>query len=135
MAEGDTVPNALIGALVGVVLMGIPFSPVLGGAVSGYLQGGDREDGLRVGAITGGIMLLPMILLAFLVGNVIFFGMAGGMSGMSGMPGMGGFGFAGGIAAIFVLFALLSGLVYVVGFAAVGGYLGNYVKYDTDVDL
>lgn len=129
MAEGDTFVNALIGAVVGVVLSPIPFSTVIGGAVAGYLQGGDRDDGVRVGALAGAIMLVPIALLAFVVGNIFFFAVAG-----SGMPGP-AMGMAGGFTILAIVVFLLFGLVYVVAFAAVGGYLGNYVKQDTDVDL
>jgi hypothetical protein len=129
MAQGDTFINALIGAVVGVVLSPVPFSTVLGGAVAGYLQGGDRNDGLRVGALAGVIMLLPLVLVMFVFGNVVFFLFAGG-----GMPGPAP-GLAGGFTIVAIVLALLFGLVYVVAFAALGGYLGNFVKYETDVDV
>lgn len=129
MAEGDTLINALIGAVVGVVLSPVPLSTVLGGAVAGYLEGGDRGDGLRVGGLAGGFMLVPILLVAFLAGNLFFFAAAAG-----GMPGP-AMGIASGVTILAVFFLLLFGLVYVVAFAAVGGWLGNYVKYDTDVDV
>jgi len=129
MAEGNTGMNALIGAIVGVILAPIlPFSTVVGGAVSGYLQGGDRQEGLKVGAIAGAIMLVPILLFLLLLGNVFFFAAAGGV-----YPGPSMFGLAGGVTIVVFVFALLFGVVYVVGFAALGGYIGNYVKTDTDV--
>lgn len=121
MAEGDTLPNAVIGALAAAILFFLPFSTVLGGAVAGYLQGGDRNDGLKVGAVAGVIMLVPFLLFGFLVGNFFFFSI--------------GVGPTAGFAFIFLLFAAVLGLFYVVGFAALGGYLGNYVRYETDVDV
>ena len=130
MAEGDTFVNAVIGAVVGVVLSGfVPFSPVLGGAVSGYLQGGDREGAVRIGALAGAIMLVPMLLLFVVVGPIFL-----ALLGMSGM-GMGNMGLAGAIGGAFFLFALLLGLVYTVGFAALGGWMGNYVRYETDIEI
>ena len=133
MAEGDTLVNAVIGALVNVVAGSfLPFGPVIGGAAAGYLQGGSREDGLKVGAIAGVIALFPIFLFLTIFGGLFFAIVAGGTMG-GGMPG--GFPFAaGGIGFVVVLF-LLFGAVYVVGLSAVGGYLGNYVKYDTDVDI
>lgn len=129
MAEGDTGMNALIGAIVGVVLAPIlPFSTVVGGAVSGYLQGDDRQEGLRVGAFAGAIMLIPILLFLLLLGNVFFFAAAGGA-----FPSPSMFGLAGGFTIVIFIFAFFFGLVYVVGLAAVGGYVGNYVKTDTDV--
>ena len=133
MAEGDTLVNAVIGAIVNVVAGSVlPFGPVIGGAAAGYLQGGSREDGLKVGAIAGVIALIPIFLFLTIFGGLFFAIVAGGTMG-GGMPG--GFPFAaGGIGFVVVLF-LLFGAVYVVGLSAVGGYLGNYVKYDTDVDI
>ena len=79
MAEGDTLVDALIGGVVSIVLSFTALSPILGGAVAGYLQGGDRGAEIRVGA------------------------------------------YAGLVAAV------------TIGLSALGGWLGNYVKYDTDV--
>ena len=133
MAEGDTLVNAVIGALVNVVAGSfLPFGPVIGGAAAGYLQGGSREDGLKVGAIAGVIALIPIFLFLTLFGGLFFAIVAGGTMG-GGMPG--GFPMAaGGIGFVVVLFFIF-GAVYVVGLSALGGYLGNYVKYDTDVDI
>jgi len=50
MTEGDTLENAIVGAVVTALTASfVPFAPVAGGAVAGYLQGRDREEGLRVG--------------------------------------------------------------------------------------
>ena len=130
MAEGDTLVNAALGAVASIVLTPlVPFAPVAGGTLAGYLQGGDRNDGLRVGALAGVIMLLPLVLVMFVFGNVVFFLFAGG-----GMPGPAP-GLAGGFTIVAIVLALLFGLVYVVAFAALGGYLGNFVKYETEVDV
>jgi Ca2+-binding RTX toxin-like protein len=132
MAEGDTGINALIGAVATVLLSGfVPFAPALGGGIAGYLQGGSRNDGIRVGVVSGAIALVPAILLGFLffgLFTTIFVG--GAMGGMGGMPlGIPAFG------GVFFLFAAVFGAVYLVGLSAVGGWLGNYVKYDTDIDI
>jgi hypothetical protein len=129
MAEGDTLLNALIGAVVGIVLSFVPFSTVLGGAVAGYLQGGDRAEGLRVGALSGAVMLVPIFLFATFFGGVFFFAAGGVVLPHEAVA------LSGAFALFALLFALIAGLVYVVGLAAVGGFLGNYVKQDTDVDL
>lgn len=127
MGEGDTWTNALVGAAIGVVAGPvIPFATVLGGAVAGYLQGGTREEGIKIGALAGLIALLPFLLLVFFLSN-LFLGVF-----------VGGFGvpreFAG-LGVVFVLFALLFSAVYTVVFSAAGGWLGNYVKYDTNINL
>lgn len=127
MAEGDTLVNAVLGALVTILLTSlIPFAPVAGGALSGYLEGGSRDDGLRVGAVSGAIALVPLVLFIAFAGSFFLAMFAGGF-GMSRM--MGGFG------AVALFFGLLFGLVYVVGLSALGGWLGNYVKYDTDFEV
>ncbi len=129
MGEGDTILNAVLGAVASVVLGPVvPFAPVLGGAIAGYLQGGSRNDGIRVGAYAGLIALIPLFLLFMIVGSAFFAVMAGGM-GM-GMPG----GFAG-LGAIVLLMAFLFTALYTVGLCIIGGWLGNYVKHDTDIDL
>jgi len=75
MSPDDTLANALLGAVVTVVVSPfVPFAPIFGGLLAGYLQGGDREDGLWIGTVSGAIAL-----------------------------------------------------------SALGGWLGNYVRYDTDI--
>ena len=127
MAEGDTFLNALIGAVINVVGGPIvPFATVLGGAVAGYLQGGSRSAGLRVGALAGLLSLLPLLVVGFFFGN-LFVGLF-----------LGGFGVPrafSGLGTLIVVTIVFSAVVYTVAFSAVGGWLGNYVKYDTDIDF
>ena len=129
MAEGETLLNAAIGAGVGVVASGmLPLGPAIGGAVAGYLQGGDRTEALRVGAIAGALMLVPMVLFLAVVGP-LFLALLGGYVGVS------GFGIAGGLGLLVLVVVLVVGAATTVGLSAGGAYLGNYVKYDTDIDL
>lgn len=122
MAEGDTLANALLGAVVSIVLSFTLVSPLLGGLLAGYLQGGDRGDGLRVGAISGVVALVPMLGFVFLVGGVLGFFLVGGVP-----PSVGAVGVA------FVLVVLVTSAAYTVGLSALGGWLGNYVRTDTDL--
>lgn len=113
--RSSTAINALIGAVAGLVLSFIPLSTLLGGAVAGYLEGGTTNDGLRVGAIAGLVMLLPMlffglVLVPFVLGI-----------------GTGSFPAAFGLVAV-LLFVFVA--VYTVGLSAVGAVLGNYLKYE-----
>ncbi|MGM0399645.1 MAG: DUF5518 domain-containing protein [Halobacteriota archaeon] len=113
MARDDTLLNALIGAIVSVVLAFLPFSTVLGGGVAGYLQGGDRSEGLRIGAYAGAIAAIPLLIGMVLFGGIFFLGAL--------------FEPSAAIGFVFVLFALGVGLVYTVGLSAIGGYLGAYI--------
>jgi len=124
MDEGNTLVNALVGAVVTAVTSFLPLSPVIGGAVAGYLQGGTRSDGLRVGAISGFIGMIPVLAVGFLLFSVL---------GVFALGIESAFPFA--IGGFLIVFALVSSLVYFVGLSAVGGWIGNYVKYDTDIDL
>lgn len=122
MGEGDTVINAVIGAVVTVVLSFTGFSPILGGMVAGYLERGDRADGIRVGALSGAIAALPFLLLVFVFGGFMF---TGSMMGD-------GMGFAGGFVFL-LLFGFVFALVWSVALSALGGFLGVYIATETDV--
>ena len=123
MAEGDTLVNALIGAVVGLVLSFLPLSPMLGGAIAGYLEGGDRDDGVRVGAIAGVIAFLPLVGFGVLLFGFGAFFLVGGFPSRLGV-----------VALVFlVLFGLVLLGLYTVGLSALGGWLGNYVLTDTDL--
>jgi len=125
MDEGDTLRNALIGGGFTIVTGSVvPLAPVVGGAIAGYLEGGSREDGVRVGLYAGLIALVPLVLFAFLASSLL--GVVGLVAGTI-LPGIAG--------AIFLVVALVGGVLYFVVGSALGGWLGNYVKYDTDVDL
>lgn len=112
MSEGDTLLNAVLGAAVTVVLSFLGVSPLLGGGVAGYLQRGTRADGAKVGALSGAIATLPVLLFAVLFVGVFAVG---------GFPG-------GPELFIFLLVAFPFVVVWNVGLGAVGGYLGVYVS-------
>jgi hypothetical protein len=125
MADGDTLVNAVLGAVISVVLTPlVPFAPVVGGTLAGYLEGGDRDAGLRVGALSGGIALVPLFLLGILLASVFLFVLSGGF----GVPRA-----AGGLGLVVLSFGAAFVAVYTIGLSAVGGWLGNYVRYDTDL--
>lgn len=115
-SDGEHAPNTFLNALIGAaasVLLGfIPFSPVLGGGIAGYLEGGDSRDGAKVGAISGVIAAIPLILVIFLGLAVIVIAPEGGAAS---------------------LFLLILTIVVVVGIytaalSIIGGVLGVYIK-------
>lgn len=133
MSEGETLVNAVIGAVVGVVagMVAPPMGPLIGGMVAGYLQAGDRTDGLRVGTVVGLLTSLPLLMFLFAVWAFLgAFGIGIGM-GMAGGPWA---LFAGGFGLVATL-AMLGFVLYFVVTGAVGGWLGNYITQDTEIDI
>lgn len=111
MVARNTSVNALVGAVVSVVLAFLPFSPLLGGGVAGFLEG---RDGGRIGLLSGVFAAVPLFLLLAVVGGVIAV-----------VPDLTP-AVAGGVvvvAAVVVVFLL----VYTVGLSALGGMLGAYL--------
>jgi len=102
----------------------LPFAPLVGGAAAGYLQGGSRTDGLRVGTVSGLFAVIPAAIVFTLVFSFVTTVLVG--TGEVAAPAIFGFFFA--VVALFVV-------VFVVGLSAVGGWLGNYVRYETDIDV
>ena len=113
MAEQNTLLNAAIGAAVSVVFTFLPFSPVIGGATAGYLQGGDYREGGKVGAISGAIAAIPLALVFLLL--ISFFTI---------VPSVGGRAGVGVFLGFLIVVAASFALVYVVGLSALGGMLG-----------
>ncbi|WP_436932132.1 DUF5518 domain-containing protein [Halosimplex halobium] len=121
--EGEFWVNALIGAVVMVVLSWIPFATVLGGGVAGYLQRGTRMEGARIGAVSGLIAAVPVFAVLVLVFSVFSFGAV-----------VGGEAFGAAVFVAIALFALAVTAAVVAGTGAVGGYLGVYLRERTDDD-
>lgn len=107
----NTLMNALIGGVMGIVLSFVPFSTLLGGGVAGYLEGGAGKDGLRVGAIAGLIMLIPFLFFALIA--FVF---------------IAGFGPRAAFFGVVLLFIMVFIAAYTVGLSVLGGYLGVYLK-------
>ncbi|WP_248515393.1 DUF5518 domain-containing protein [Salinarchaeum laminariae] len=133
MDEGDTLANALVGGAVTFFTGNfVPFAPVLGGAIAAYLEGGSRRDGVRVGAYSGFIAYVPLLALTVVVSSVL--GVVGFGIGFLNRGGV-GLGIAGFLGAIVFLLILVVSFLYFVGGGALGGWLGNYLKHDSDLDL
>lgn len=111
--------NALIGAVAAVVLFFLPFQTLVGGAVAGYLQGPDTDEGLRVGALAGVFLLVPAVLVVLLFGGAF----------LTVIPFVHPVAAGVGALAVFVLLVLLAvAALYVVGLCALGGVLGAYLN-------
>ncbi|ELZ16296.1 hypothetical protein C478_03767 [Natrinema thermotolerans DSM 11552] len=116
MVTTRTLLNAVIGAVVGVVLSFIPFSTVLGGLVAGFLEGPDGREGAIVGALAGAIAFLPIAGLGLLLFGLLGIGLAGGVPLE---------GFA--VVSVVIVVAGFFALAYTVGPSLLGGYLGAYL--------
>lgn len=114
----STVTNALVGGIASIVLAFLPFSPVIGGFVAGYLHDDDRGAALKVGALAGLVALVPLLFIGFVIMVFAGFGLFAGVPRAS---------------IVFVFILLIAGLfaiLYTVGLSAAGGYLGAIVAED-----
>jgi hypothetical protein len=116
--DGVTV-DAVYGAVVTVVLSFIPFSSVLGGGVAGFRQECGYLRGGGVGLLAGILAAIPLVALF-----VPALWIAGSL----------GFGVAPSSPAYDVFLALVGVffLVYTVGFSALGGVVGVWIRHNTD---
>jgi hypothetical protein len=125
MGEGDTFVNAVIGAVATALLSGfVPLAPLLGGGIAGYLEGGERDDGVRVGLLSGVVglaisLVFFAVVFVFLAAFLAFVPEALGVFGATGLL-------------VLVLGTVMTA-AYFLGLSALGGWLGNYVKYDTTI--
>ena len=115
MVERTELKNAAIGAVVTIIFSFTGFSALLGGGVAGYLQKVPPKRGAKTGAISGGIAVVPILLLLGLG-----FGLFLLQPGALGVPG--GIELA---IILLVMFPLL--FAWIIGLSAVGGYVGAYL--------
>lgn len=114
----ESTPSTALNALIGGVVTGatvplIPFSPVFGGGVAGYLQGGSSGDGATVGVLSGIVATIPLALLALVA--LLFVPVP--TPDLPAPPSL---------ALVGIVLAFIA--AYVVGFSALGGVLGAYLK-------
>jgi hypothetical protein len=115
MVERTELKNAAIGAVVTIVLSFTGFSALLGGGIAGYLQKVPPKRSAKTGAISGGIAVVPILLVL-----VLGFGLFLWQPGALGVPG--GVELA---IILLVMFPLL--FAWIIGLSAVGGYVGAYL--------
>ncbi|MEF8779367.1 MAG: DUF5518 domain-containing protein [Haloferacaceae archaeon] len=110
--DSDTLVNAIVGAVVTIVTSFVPFSPILGGGVAAWLEKTDRTEGAKIGALSGAlisILLLPLLFFGLVVATIDL-----------------GFTF------VIMLFVVTMGAAYLIGFGALGGYLGAYLREERE---
>ena len=106
--------NALIGAVVTIVVSFVPFSPIVGGGVAGYLEKATPRDGAVTGAISGLMATVPVALVFLFV-----------------VPFVGFFDIGAAVVTGFVfVFVFAFVVLYTVGLSALGGFLGAYIAED-----
>jgi hypothetical protein len=108
----DAVTAAVLGAVVTALTAFLPFSPVLGGGVAGYLRRRGRRAGTEAGALSGVVAALPLV--------VVFLFLIGGFAVATAELGV---GFAGAVVGVALTVGLVVAVVYTVGLSALGGYL------------
>ncbi|NHN40698.1 DUF5518 domain-containing protein [Halorubellus sp. JP-L1] len=113
-SSGNTFMNAVVGAVVSLVLVVVPLSPAVGGATAGYLQRGSLRDGAKAGVVTGLFVSFPLFVAATALAPIALFAPAGVPS----IP-MNALAFVGLVAVIV--------LAYAVGGGALGGAVGAYL--------
>ena len=105
---------AVLGAVTAAFLSFIPLSPVLGGALAGYLERGESARIVSVGAVSGLLAVLPLLAL-------LTFTLVGVVAGLLAVDQIG--------AGVVVGAAMVLGGAFVaavgVGLGALGGYVGG----------
>lgn len=108
----DFIAHALVGAMVSGVTSFVPFSPVIGGGLAGYLERGDSERTISVGTASAVLMSAPFLVLGL-------FGAAGLTSGFAAIDD-------GGPGAVMAVVVVVAG-AFSLGFAAVLGAVGGWI--------
>lgn len=118
--EGDPTgtygSHAVLGAVLTGVLSFLSFAPGIGGAIAGYVERGQSERTVSVGALAGLLAMAPALLVLLCsLGGVVDV-----------LLGIGRSGLAVVVVAIILLVLLLVSTIGA-GFGALGGYVGGKV--------
>lgn len=111
--------TAILGSLVTLVAWFVPFSPILGGAVTGYLGGGARRAAIVTGGLAGLFASVPVLVVSAAVGWALAVEAPAGVSLFVGFM---------------LTFSLFLGIAYMVGLSALGAYLGNSLGASRELD-
>lgn len=110
MTDNRTI-NVVIGSIVTIALSFTLISPVIGGAVAAWLEAGDKYDSQQIGALSGVIAALPLVVVV-------------GLIAVSGLLGP-----SASFVLSFVAIGFLLAFFGILGMA--GGYLGWYLLDDS----
>jgi hypothetical protein len=113
-SAGSFLSNAVVGAVTTTVLFFIPFSPLVGGGVTGYLEGQRSNRAVSAAGLAGFLAMAPLVILLVCVGVGLYTGLAG--------VGDAGYGL---VTAVAMLFATLFVAAYGAGVSALGGFVGT----------
>ena len=113
-ARGSRLSYAVIGAVASAVLSFVPFSPILGGGIAGYLGRQDTGHTTSTGALSGFLYVIPALSILLFVTVGLFAGLAA--------VGESGVGFVVGTVMVLVLLVTAA---YGAGLGALGGFLGG----------
>lgn len=111
---GNATSMAILGALVTVGASFVPFSPVVGGAVAGYLRSSTAASAVRTGALAGVLATVPVLA----VYAAITWRLLGTATGLTGL-----------VAVVFGV-TLLVAVAYMTVLSALGAHLGDTVAAD-----
>lgn len=108
---------AVVGAVFTAVVSFLPFAPAIGGALAGYVEEAESGRSGSVGALTGLLYTLPLlVVLAFVIGG---FGAGFAAIGESGLALLTG----GVFLFVFVIVAAIS-----IAMGALGGYVAGRIR-------
>jgi len=110
----STTSTAILGALVTVGAAFVPFSPVLGGGVAGYLRSSTTTSAVRTGALAGVLATVPVLV----VYAAITWSLLGTATGLTGL-----------VALVFGL-TLVVLVAYMTALSALGAYVGDRIVAD-----
>jgi hypothetical protein len=111
---GSTRSYAVVGAVATAILSFIPFSPLVGGGVAGYLAQSDTGRSVSAGGLSGFLAMLPALsILGFLIVGIYTSLATIGEAGL------------GIVAAAAMLLVVLFVAAYGAGLGALGGFLGG----------
>ncbi|WP_336037185.1 DUF5518 domain-containing protein [Halobacterium yunchengense] len=118
-AEGGRAPgtlrsHAVVGAVTAAVLSFLPVSPAVGGGVAGYLEAHESARATSAGALSGLLLVLPVVVELAFLGVGLFAGAAAVDASDVGV-----------VASVVVAFAVVVVAVVSVGLGAVGGFVGG----------